>query len=510
MNIDSLRTASAIHGNLAVLHTGLRTAVHEALRLLPGAMGPNEYSVLRYMVRSGQGLSVLAISAYLAITRAQARQVVARLADGGFIESVPEPGDRRLKVWRPTDAGAELSILVPASMPAELPLHRPIAGMDLSTHAQLAAQLVHIITQMESSDGEVGVGTSLLERGQSDAGEHDFGRMFDLWLLAARAYRRIRSEQTRFLLKSTDQLVDAASYMTLYRVHERPSGMTEIAAYLRVDQNTATRLVARLSQAGLLHRAPAASNRREITVSVTPQGARVLQTVPPLNPHGAFLDAVGRLPQSGAWLSSVLQGLVSAHAGEPVLDPPMFRELMVRVIENAKDSPEKALVELPFRQAMAQFMTGVAVVTVMDDDGPRAITVNSLTSVSLSPPMLLVCFDRRSRALKALMSRKSFGVSILSSEQQALAARFGRKEASDNPHTLEDGICHQVDSVPLITGALAQIICDMAQSLEAGSHTVVFGTPRQVEITSQTQPSALGYWRSGYVHVDNEAARASA
>jgi flavin reductase (DIM6/NTAB) family NADH-FMN oxidoreductase RutF len=144
----------------------------------------------------------------------------------------------------------------------------------------------------------------------------------------------------------------------------------------------------------------------------------------------------------------------------------------------------------------------VAVVTVQEGTKSRAITVNSLTSVSLDPPILLVCFDRRSASLKALQSNKSFGISILTKHQQDLAARFGQRETRENPHTIEMKLCEELAGVPTVAGALARIVCELEHSLEAGSHTVIFGAPRQVALhDSISGKRALGYWRSKFVEV---------
>jgi len=289
--------------------------------------------------------------------------------------------------------------------------------------------------------------------------------------------------------------------MALYRVHETPGGMTELASFLRVDQNTATRLVDRLEGQGLLRRMRNPSSRRELILSATDKGARLLESLAPIDPDGAFLNQVGKLRRSGTALSEVLDGLISSDATSPLMDRQVFFALAKRVWERLGKNSTSQVEGSEFRLAMSQFLTGVAVVTVKDGSAPRAMTVNSLTSVSLDPPILLVCFDRRSPSLKALQRNKEFGISILSRSQQALAARFGRKETHDNPHTLEDSICEEVGGLPLLAGSLAQIVCDLEQTFEAGSHTVIFGAPREVSFHQSGTTDALGFWRSKFVQV---------
>src|ERR1700749_1181311 len=75
------------------------------------------------------------------------------------------------------------------------------------------------------------------------------------------------------------------------------------------------------------------------------------------------------------------------------------------------------------RSCLGRFATGVVVVTFDSDDGPRGITVNSFTSVSMDPPLVLVSVARRARAHDALFDR-AFCVNVLGGEQEALARRF--------------------------------------------------------------------------------------
>ena len=79
---------------------------------------------------------------------------------------------------------------------------------------------------------------------------------------------------------------------------------------------------------------------------------------------------------------------------------------------------------MAMRQTMGRFATGVAVITTEDASGPHGMTVNSLTSVSLDPPLLLVCFNHGARTAEAAVSSGKFVVNILSRRQQAIALRF--------------------------------------------------------------------------------------
>jgi flavin reductase (DIM6/NTAB) family NADH-FMN oxidoreductase RutF/DNA-binding MarR family transcriptional regulator len=499
VNIESLRVGSSIYTSLAVLQAALRPVAGSLFVGNPFEVGPNEFVVLQELAVKEETLSLAGISRFLAASRASGRQVVGRLSKGGLIAGESDPEDRRLKSWQITPAGeaelARLSVLPSRDHPL-LALLLSLPEIKLS---QLCTHLASLVISLEKASGDF----SVVSRKRNDLGSIDLtslGGFAAFWQLVTRAYRRIRTEQTKFFQQATDQVLDTAAYMTLYRVHEAPSSMAEVAAFLRVDQNTAIRMVDWLEQHGLLNRTRNPSSRRELTISATEKGVRLLKSLPPVDPDGDYLRAVDQLPGSGVELDELLKSLVHGFVGKPIVDHEVFYALLKSVTE--RESSSKHMNGGDFRAAMSQFLTGVAVVTVQEKGGPRGITVNSLTSVSLDPPILLVCFDRRSVSLKALHDRKSFGVSILNQRQQSLAARFGRRETKENPHTLESDLCCELSGVPTIAGALAQIVCELQHSLEAGTHTVIFGAPRQVAMHDATQRDhALGFWRSKFVDV---------
>lgn len=128
---------------------------------------------------------------------------------------------------------------------------------------------------------------------------------------------------------------------------------------------------------------------------------------------------------------------------------------------------------LTMRRTMGRFATGVAVVTTLDDTGaPHGMTVNSLTSVSLDPPMLLVCFNHGARTATAIATTGRFAVSILAARQEPIARRFATR-AADHFEGLP--LTYGTHQVPVVPDALAHLECTVDRSLESGDHTVVFG-----------------------------------
>jgi flavin reductase (DIM6/NTAB) family NADH-FMN oxidoreductase RutF/DNA-binding MarR family transcriptional regulator len=503
VDVERARLGSVVYGNASVLQAAMRAVLAQSLRAAGHPIGLAEHAVLRRVAQSPAGLSLTGLTDFLGASRALVRQTVARLSAAGLIASLEDPGDRRARLWQATPAGAAAVSPPCGRLGDGFPVVRALASLEAGALARLVAQLDELVREL----GEAGADFGTRQDSAPTADVASFEGFFSIWLTVARAYRHLRAEQTRFLLGTTRQVLDTPAYMALYRLHERPSTTAALAAFLRVDQNTAARLVRRLETHGLVARSPGPGGRRETVNTPTDKGIRLLRSTPPIDPAGKYLAALRRLPAKGAELEEILRRAVAGYVDEPVIDHQIFHALLKQVSESRAGRPGWQVEGLHFRSAMAQFLTGVAVVTVADAEAPRAITVNSLTSVSLDPPILLVCFDRRSPSLRALLQRKSFGISILSESQRELADRFGRRETEDNPHTVGPEIRDELGGVPMLAGALARIVCDLEQSLEAGTHTVIFGAPRLVALHEQpgsAQP--LGYWRSRYVGLSGAAA----
>jgi len=146
-----------------------------------------------------------------------------------------------------------------------------------------------------------------------------------------------------------------------------------------------------------------------------------------------------------------------------------------------------------FRQLLGRFPTGVSVLTTRRPDGHLVgMTASSIASVSLTPPLLLVCVDRKNDMHDALIAATYFAVNILADDQEALARRF----AATDPNRF-DGVGYQESrvGVPLLDGALAHIECTKQDALPGGDHTVFFGL---VTHGAVTDARPLLYYRGGY------------
>ncbi len=137
----------------------------------------------------------------------------------------------------------------------------------------------------------------------------------------------------------------------------------------------------------------------------------------------------------------------------------------------------QSVTPLDMRRAMGRFTTGVAVVTTEADGQIQGMTVNSLTSVSLDPPVLLVCFNKGARTVDTLLRAGRFAVSVLSARQEQIARRFASR---GDDHFSGLPIEYGVHAVPVVPEALAHAECVVGRYGEVGDHVVVFGQVERV------------------------------
>jgi flavin reductase (DIM6/NTAB) family NADH-FMN oxidoreductase RutF len=132
-----------------------------------------------------------------------------------------------------------------------------------------------------------------------------------------------------------------------------------------------------------------------------------------------------------------------------------------------------ALTPVEFRNALRCFAAGVTVVTTRDRDGrPSGLTASAFTSVSLDPPLVLVCVDHAATAHPAFRTHGWFAVNVLRRDQEALSRRFA-ESGGDKFHGVP---CHDGQSgLPLLDGALATLECQLVEAHEAGDHTIFIG-----------------------------------
>ena len=151
------------------------------------------------------------------------------------------------------------------------------------------------------------------------------------------------------------------------------------------------------------------------------------------------------------------------------------------------------------RNALASYMTGVTVVTTKAPDGNLVgFTANSFTSVSLNPPLLLVCPGNHLSSFDIFAQATHFAVNILAEGQETVSNVFA--SSKENRFSL---VKWQSDEFgcPMIEGAAAHFSCSLHNRVEAGDHHVLIG---QIEAFTSTQQRGLGYCRDGYFSLSKE------
>jgi flavin-dependent trigonelline monooxygenase, reductase component len=127
-----------------------------------------------------------------------------------------------------------------------------------------------------------------------------------------------------------------------------------------------------------------------------------------------------------------------------------------------------------FRNVMGRFPTGVTVVATCTADGaPRGLTVNAFTSVSLDPPLVLVCIDKQASSHGPLIEAGSFAVTILASDQAEIAQRFAGAPSEDRFESV--GWTKSKGGNPVLNDGSAWLDCVVEEVVQAGDHSVLLG-----------------------------------
>jgi flavin reductase (DIM6/NTAB) family NADH-FMN oxidoreductase RutF len=161
---------------------------------------------------------------------------------------------------------------------------------------------------------------------------------------------------------------------------------------------------------------------------------------------------------------------------------------------------ERCVDATSLRHVMGHFATGVAVVTAVDDHGqPVGTTVNAVTSVSLEPPLVLVCLGLGSSTLRAVRERAAFAINVLGAQHGHLASGFARRGALKPWHTAR----HRPGptGTPRLEGVLAGLECNVEHRLPLGDHELVVGRVVAAEVGDETG-GPLVFYRGAYSSLD--------
>ncbi len=158
-----------------------------------------------------------------------------------------------------------------------------------------------------------------------------------------------------------------------------------------------------------------------------------------------------------------------------------------------------------FRQTLGAFLTGVTVVTTINEQGePIGFTANSFTSVSLDPPLVLVCLAKTSGNCDSFANSKGYAINILAENQQDVSGTFASPIADRFANV---GWDKQETGSPIIDNVAAWLDCSMHEVVDAGDHLIFIG---HVQAFGNTTQAPLGYLRGNYVRfaLEQEAAMA--
>lgn len=157
-----------------------------------------------------------------------------------------------------------------------------------------------------------------------------------------------------------------------------------------------------------------------------------------------------------------------------------------------------------FRNAMRHLTGGVSVITAGRGGDISGMTVTSVTSLAIEPPVLTVAINRKASTLPLLRRYGAFGVNILASDQAGIAEQFTGKDGRKGAERF-GGISWTAGpfGIPLLSNALVAIGCEVDEIIERHSHAIAFG--RVVDLVTSKQSAALAYWRGEYLAIARDS-----
>jgi flavin reductase (DIM6/NTAB) family NADH-FMN oxidoreductase RutF len=149
-----------------------------------------------------------------------------------------------------------------------------------------------------------------------------------------------------------------------------------------------------------------------------------------------------------------------------------------------------------FRAVLGRFASGVSIVTTVGATGTdHGMTVSALSSLSLEPPLILLCVDRTATTHPHLLAARHFAVSMLALEQADLSTRFAQKR---DDRFADVAITRDAHGCALIDGAIAHLECEMWAQHDGGDHTIFVG---RVVRAAAREGDPLIYYRAKYARL---------
>ncbi|HET7874842.1 MAG TPA: flavin reductase family protein [Methylomirabilota bacterium] len=159
-----------------------------------------------------------------------------------------------------------------------------------------------------------------------------------------------------------------------------------------------------------------------------------------------------------------------------------------------------------FRRVLGHFPSGVTVVTTWDAEGrPTGLTASSFTSVSLTPPLVLVCVAHSAQSYPALAASATFAINILSRAQEAISRRFAVPPGSPDGSEKFAGLDYRPGALglPILKDALAELECTVIHAYPGGDHTIFVGRVEAADCRGDAGLEPLLYFRGEYRRLDS-------
>ncbi len=155
--------------------------------------------------------------------------------------------------------------------------------------------------------------------------------------------------------------------------------------------------------------------------------------------------------------------------------------------------------EAEFKSVLGRFATGVTVLTTCDGERPAGVTVNAFASVSLNPPLVMVCIDKRSHMHDLVQRTGFFAVNVLGAHQQEISRRFAG-QTGDRDHRFTMTPFHSgITGAPVLESSIAHVECRLAAVYPGGDHSIFLGS---VESVGAVPGDPLLYYHSQYGAID--------
>jgi len=146
-----------------------------------------------------------------------------------------------------------------------------------------------------------------------------------------------------------------------------------------------------------------------------------------------------------------------------------------------------------FRNTMGLFATGVTVVTANNSGVRRGMTANAFSSLSLDPPLALVCVDHKASFLNTVQGARNYAINFLSEEQKSVSDWFAGKGRDAEDQFADIDFETGENGSPLLSGSLANLECEIHEELSGGDHTIVVGRVTKIIVAEGVHPPLLFY-----------------